>query len=79
MQYAPTRTIQSLPGIGDNKYVFIRYLFRIGSGVLHTPQHVPRLPIIRPHAEAFGGRMRYALTLTDEKWTRIGWHVSLGI
>ena len=55
------------------------HLSGIGRGVLHTPKHVPRLPIISLHAEAFGGRMRHAPTLTNEKWARIGWHVSLGI
>ena len=48
----------------------------MGRGVSHTPQHLPRLPIIRLHAESFGGRMRYAPTLTDEKWTRKGLHMA---
>ena len=46
MQYTPTRTIQSLAGIGFNKYVFIKHLSSIGSGVLHTLQRVLGLRFI---------------------------------
>ena len=60
MQYAPTRTIQSFPEIRFNKYLFIRYLFRICRGVLHTPQHVPGGSIICPWSWEFVGRMQHA-------------------
>ena len=89
MQYAPTRIIQSLPGIGFNKYVFIRYLSRIGSGVLYTPQHVPGELIIYPWLWAFVGRMQYAPTRTIQYFPRTGFnkyvfikhlsHIDMGI
>ena len=57
MQYAPTLAIQSLQRIGFNKYVFIRYLSRIGRGVLHTPQNIPGWLIICSWSWEFVGRM----------------------
>ena len=68
MQYAPTRTIQSLSGIRFNKYVFMRYLSRIGRGVLHTPWHVSDRSIICPWSWAFVGRMQYAPTPVHKKF-----------
>ena len=64
MQYAPMHTIQSLPGIRFNKYVFIRYLYGICRGILHTPKHVSGRSIICPWSWAFVERMQYAPTWT---------------
>ena len=64
MQYAPTQTIQSLPGIRFNKFIFIRYLYRTGRGVLHTPRNVSGGSIICPWSCVFVGRMQYAPTRT---------------
>ena len=56
MQYDPTRTIQSLPGIRFNKYIFIRHLYGIGRGVLHTPKNVSGLMGIMIHTiQSFSG------------------------
>ena len=74
MQYAATRTIQFSPGIWFNKYVFIRYLSRIGRGVLHTPQHVSSGSIICPLSWAFVGRMQNAPTWTIQSLPGIGFN-----
>ena len=71
MQYAPTRTIQSLPIIEFNKYIFIKHLYRMGRGVLHTPQHVPGESIICPWSWEFVGRMQYAPTRTIQSFSGI--------
>ena len=74
MQYAHTWTIQSFPEIRFNKYVFIRYLSRIGRGVLHTPRHVPGGSIICPWLWVFVWRMQYAPTRTIQYFPRIGFN-----
>ena len=74
MQDAPIRTIQSLSGIGFNKYVFIKYLYRIGRGVLHTPRHVSGRSIIFPWTWVFVGRMQYAPTQTIQSLLGIGFN-----
>ena len=74
MQYAPTRTIQSLPRIRFNKYVFIRYLSRIGRGVLHTPRNVSGGSIICSWLWAFVGRMQHAPTRTIQFSPGIGFN-----
>ena len=48
MQYAPTCTIQSLPEIRFNKYIFIRNLSGIDRCVLHNFWNVPNGSIIFP-------------------------------
>ena len=74
MQHAPTLAIQSLQRIRFNKYVFVRYLSRIGRGVLHTPQNVPGGSIICPWSWAFVGRMQYAPTQTVQSFPGIGFN-----
>ena len=71
MQYAPTRTIQSLPGIGFNKYVFIRNLSRTCRGVLHTTRNVSDGSIICPWSWIFVGRIAYILTQTIQSLSGI--------
>ena len=42
MQYTPTRTIQSLTGIGFNKYIFKTYLSRMGTTESICYRSLPR-------------------------------------
>ena len=74
MQYDSTQIIQSLSGIRFNKYVFMRYLSRIGRGVLHTPQHVSGGLIICPWLWVFASRMQYAPTRTTQSLSGIGFN-----
>ena len=74
MQYAPTRIIQSLPGIWFNKYVFIRYLYRMCMVVLHTLWNVSGGLIICPWSWAFVGRMQHTPTWTIQFLPGIGFN-----